>query len=251
MNTKERIEDKLKLLKLSGISAGLDKQLAAQEFLDMPFLERLDDLLDQQVICNRNKRINTLQKQANLRWPHARLSDIDFALQKGLKKQVIANLADLSWLDEGRHITATGPTGTGKTHLACAFANEAILRGIPVKFFKFQDLLVELIAADHENELAIYRRRLNRYKLLVIDDWGISMLSSAQRYMLYNLVESRDKNCSMIITSQYPISDWYDAFGDETVAESVLDRIVHSSYKLNLTGVSMRQVGGITGGKNG
>ena len=138
----------------------------------------------------------------------------------------------------------------GKTHLGCAFANEAILRGIPVKFYKFQNLLTELIAADQENQLAKFRKRLSRFKLLIIDDWGISMLSSAQRHMLYDLVESRDKQCSMLITSQYPVSDWYDAFGDETIAESVLDRIVHASHKLNLTGVSMRKVNGVEGGNH-
>ena len=250
MIIRQRVEMKLKQLKLTAISIGLDKQLATDSFEEMSFLERFDDLLEQQVLCNRNKRINTLQRQANLRWPHARLSDVDFTLQKGLKKQVITNLAELSWLEEGRHVTATGATGTGKTHLACAFANEAILQGIPVKFYKFQDLLTELIAADHENLLAKFRKRLSRFKLLVIDDWGISMLSPAQRHMLYDLVESRDKDCSMIITSQYPVSDWYDAFGDETIAESVLDRIVHSAYQLNFTGVSMRKVRGLKGDDN-
>lgn len=250
MIIRKRVEEKLKKLKLSGIADGLSKQLSSDSFEDMSFLERLDDLLDQQILSSRNRRIATLQKQANLRWPHARLSDVDYTLQKGLKKQIISNLAELNWLTEGRHITATGATGTGKTHLACAFANEAILQGIPVKFYKFQNLLAELIAADQENQLAKFRKRLSRFKLLIIDDWGISMLSSAQRHMLYDLVESRDKTSSMIITSQYPVSDWYDAFGDETIAESVLDRIVHSSHKLNLTGVSMRKVNGVNGGKH-
>ena len=250
MITRQRVETKLKTLKLTGMLAGLDNQLVSDGFEDMSFMDRLDNLLDQQVISNRNKRISSLQKQANLRWPHALLCDVDYTLQKGLKKQVITNLAELNWLEEGRHITVTGATGTGKTHLGCAFANEAILRGIPVKFYKFQNLLTELIAADQENQLVKFRKRLGRFKLLIIDDWGISMLSSAQRHMLYDLVESRDKQCSMLITSQYPVSDWYDAFGDETIAESVLDRIVHSSHKLNLTGVSMRKVNGVEGGNH-
>jgi len=250
MLIKERVETKLKELKFTGIQQALANQLSSKEFQEMSFLERLDDLLDIQILTNRNRRIATLQRQANLRWPSARLSDLDYSLQKGLKKQVIKNLAELHWLEDGRHLLLTGATGTGKTHTACAFANEAILRGIPVKFYKFQHLLAELIAADQEGQLAKLRKRLSRFKVLIIDDWGISMLDAAQRHMLFDLVESRDKSSSMIVTSQYPVTDWYDAFGDATIADSVLDRIVHAAYRLNLTGVSMREVNGITGGNH-
>ncbi len=247
MLIRERVEHKLKELKYSGVQQALSRQISSEDFEDKSFLERLDDLLDEQVLNNRNRRITTLRRQANLRWPHALISDLNYSLQKGLKKQVIQNLKELHWLDDSRHLILTGATGTGKTHTACALANEAILRGIPVKFYKFQHLLAELIAADQENLLSKFRKRLNRFKLLIVDDWGISMLDAAQRHMLFDLVESRDKSSSMIITSQYPVEDWYDAFGDETIADSVLDRIVHSAYKINLTGVSMREINGISG----
>ncbi|MDC0601878.1 IS21-like element helper ATPase IstB [Aliiglaciecola sp.] len=243
----ESIENRLKELKLGGIQAALMQQNASGAFCEMSFLERLEHLLRAQVVMNKNRRITTLQKQANLRWPQANLGDLDYSLQPSLKKQVIAELLELNWVRNANHLILTGATGTGKTHLACAFANAAILCGFPVKFYKFQHLLAELIAADQENELAKLRKRLARFKVLVIDDWGISMLGSAQRHMLFDLVESRDKQASMIITSQYPKEDWYDAFGDATIAESVLDRIVHSSHTLNLAGISMRKVNGLGG----
>ena len=249
MQIREQVERKFDELKLSGFLNALNRQMQSSNYQDMSFLERVDELLDEQLLENRGRRIALLAKQANLRWSAARIADIDYTLQKGLKKQLVKELAELDWIEHCRHLTITGLTGTGKTHFACAIGNLAIQAGISVKFYKFQHLLTELVAADHDNQLSKLRKRLSRIKLLVIDDWGISMLDASQRHMLFDLVESRDKSSSLIITSQYPIENWYDAFGDETIADSVLDRIVHSAYKINLTGVSMREVHGLVGSK--
>ncbi len=249
MNINSEIDNKLSALKLSGVRMALDTQLNSSDFDEMGFLERLDDLLERQLIEVTNKRILTLKKQSNLRWPAAKLSDIDYVLQKSLKKAVITNLAELKWIEAKRHLVITGPTGTGKTHLACAFANKAILSKIPVGFYRYNDLLLQLLAANKNNEIHKLRKKLNRFQLLVVDDWGISPLSSEQRHLLFELVESRDKTASMIITSQYPVQDWYDAFQDPTIADSVLDRIIHSSHSIEMKGKSIREAYGVKGGK--
>lgn len=249
MNINREIDNKLTALKLSGISAALNTQLGSSNYDEMGFLERLDNLLEHQLIEVSNKRISTLKKQSNLRWPTAKLSDIDYTLQKSLKKTVISNLAELKWIETNRHIVITGATGTGKTHLACAFANKAILGKVPVGFYRYNELLLQLLAANKNDEIHKLRKKLNRCQLLIIDDWGVSPLNSDQRHLLFELVESRDKKASMIITSQYPVEEWYDAFQDPTIADSVLDRIVHSSHKIEMKGKSIREAYGVKGDK--
>jgi DNA replication protein DnaC len=247
MIIRKEIESKLIALKLTGISAALHNQSESTEYESMGFLERLDDLLDNQLIDVANKRIATLKRQANLRWPGALVSDVNYVRQRSLKKAVITNLAELKWIESHQHLIITGPTGTGKTHLACAFANEAILNKISVGFYRYNELMLQLMAADKNGEIHKFHKKLNRIQLLVIDDWGISPLSAAQRHLIFELVESRDKASSMIITSQYPITAWYDAFQDPTIADSVLDRIVHSAHAIEMKGKSIREALGIKG----
>jgi DNA replication protein DnaC len=250
MNIRQRVESQSNQLKLSALWLALSQQLDSPKFDEMEFLERLEGLLDCQIIEMNNKRIAILQKQAHLRWPAAMLSDVDYSLQKSLKKPVINRLAELGWITSKRHLIITGPTGTGKTHLACAFANKAILTKIPVGFYRYNELMLQLLAASKAGELPQLRRKLNRLQLLVIDDWGVSPLSTEQRHLLFELIESRDRASSLIITSQYAIEDWYDAFQDPTIADSVLDRIVHSAHQIEIKGKSIREIYGVKGGKS-
>jgi DNA replication protein DnaC len=251
MKIKDSVKSKLLELKLSALWQGIEQQLKSTQYDELGFLERLDDALEYLVLDVNNKRIDALRRQAKLRWPSAQISDLKFDLQKGLKKTVVANLAELKWIDSNLHIVITGPTGTGKTHLACAFANKALDHKVSVGFFRFNELLLQLLAASKNDELVKLRKKLCRYRLLIIDDWAVSPLSSEQRHLLFDLVEARDKASSLIITSQYAPDDWYDAFQDPTIADSVLDRIVHAAHVISVSGDSMREHLGIKGGKNG
>jgi DNA replication protein DnaC len=249
MSIKELVQDKLKMLKLYGALETLNKQLEEPESEEQSYLTRLNAFLDNQILFVDNKRRARLHKAANLRWEHANISDIDYSIQTSLKKPVMLNLIELEWIANSRHLIFTGKTGAGKTHLACAFANEAIKQQISVGFYRFNNLILLLAAAQKDDALEGVRKKLNRIQLLVIDDWGVSPLNPVERHLLFDLIEARDKKSSLIITSQYSIEEWYDAFGDAVIADSVLDRIVHSGHHIHLDDKcgSMREILGING----
>jgi DNA replication protein DnaC len=248
MKTKQAVEHKLKELKLNGVLAQLFEQENNITCSELPFLERLNHLLDNQVVENDNKRIALLRRQAALRWADARISDTRYDIQTGLKESVTQQLIQFNWIRDCRHLIITGKTGCGKTRYGCAIANAAIKQKISVGFYRFSELIALLVMADDAGKLVKIRNKLKRFKLLFIDDWGISPLNVEQRHLLFELIEFRDQKGSLIITSQYPVGDWYGAFGDETIADSTLDRIVHSAHKISMKGESFRKLMGIKGG---
>jgi len=229
MNSLE-IVGKSNVLKLKAFSDLLVHQENKPEYDHMSFFERLALLLDAQLEANSEKRIATLTRQAKLRVPNYFIEDIDYTLYPGLKANVVNQLASGDWLKKRLHLLILGPTGTGKTSLACAFAQSAIREHIPVLFYRLDTLLMELTAVRKEDVWVKFIRKVNRAKLLILDDWGNAMMNNEERHLLFELIESRDQNSSLLITSQYPVSAWHDAFQDSTIADSVLDRIVHSAH---------------------
>lgn len=250
MKLRDKIAEKCINLKLTGFMEALDQQLSSKIFETKSFLSRLDNLLLAEETSALNKRIKTLQRQAKLRWPNAMISMIDYTFHPGLEPSKIEDLAELNWARNNQHVVFTGPTGAGKTYLACCLANQAIMSGISVRFFRYNELLLQLIAAEKEERFAQFCKKLGRISMLVIDDWGVAPLNAAQRHLLFELIELRDQNSSLIITSQYPISSWHEAFGDPTIADSVLDRIVHNAHHVDRKqGGSIRRKLGVNGGK--
>lgn len=247
MKLREKVIGILTELKLNGFKAALENQLTSTEYDDVDFLSRLDDLLSHEENDARNRRISYLQKQAKLRWPNASISDIKYELHPLLKPVLVKELAQLVWVLNYQHVVITGATGTGKTYIACALAQQAIMEAIPVLYFRFNELLLSLVAADKNEKLTALRRRLNKTPLLIIDDWGISPMNPVERHLLFELIESRDKKGSIVITSQYPIKAWYDAFQDPTIADATLDRIVHQTHEITLKGESIRKAIGMGG----
>jgi DNA replication protein DnaC len=229
-------------LKLTGVAQALAVQEKATEYMEMPFDERLEELLSSQLCFTQDKRQKTLLRQAKLRFPNAYVDDIEYEFYPNLKVSTINQLAKCEWLNNHQHVLLIGPTGKGKTTLACALANEAIKRQKSVLFYRMANLLLELVAAKKENTLAKLTRKINRVPLLILDDWGNALMSSEERHLFFELVESRDQDASLIITSQYPVTTWHESFQDATIADSVLDRIIHKSHKIELKGESIRKL---------
>lgn len=248
MTLKKQISEILLKLKLNGMNAELERQCSNDKYEDMSFLERLHGLALEELTLTSNSHIARLLKRSNIRWKHASLSEIDYKIQTSLKSAVIKELAELEWLNNHRHIIITGATGLGKTYLASAFSNEVIMQSVEAFQCRFSELIIKLSADKSEKGVTTFLNKVKKVPLLVIDDWGIAPLTVTERHALFELIEQRDQKGSLIITSQYPVGDWYDAFGDETIADSTLDRIVHSAHKINMKGESFRKLMGIQGG---
>lgn len=247
MKLREKVVSTLKELKLNGMVEALEQQFASPDYESQSFLERLDNLVTNESLSFRNRRIQYLQKQSKLRWPQANIAGINYSLHPSLKPAVIKELSELEWIAKKHHIIVTGATGTGKTYIACALAQHAIMEAIPVLSFRFNELILNLLAAEKTDKLLAFKRRLNKAPVLLIDDWGISPMSAAERHLLFELIENRDRNGSVIITSQYPVKAWYDAFQDPTIADATLDRIVHQAHQITLKGESIRKAIGMKG----
>ncbi|MEI5639971.1 MULTISPECIES: IS21-like element helper ATPase IstB [unclassified Pseudoalteromonas] len=240
MNSKQLIE-LCQALRLKGFAEALMQQFESHQFDDASFEERLTHLLVAQQDFEINRKIANLTARAKLRWPNARVSEIDYLLHPNLKRHQIQKLAECQWITHYQHIILHGATGTGKTYIACAIANEALHKTHRVMFIRFQSLLLKMQAAHNEGEFEKFRNWVKKIEVLVLDDWGVALLDNVARHLLFEIIESRDQRSSLIITSQYPVGDWYDAFQDQTIADSTLDRIVHGAHILHLKGESIRR----------
>lgn len=238
---KQTLIELSKELNLSAFTQALINQYQLSRYENMDFAERLGELLQSQCDFTRTKRLTRNKKQAKLRWPDAKLEE-SLKNHSEVNKLLSDILQEFSWVKSCENIVITGKTGAGKTYLACAIANAALQLGITVIFKRFYELLLELIAAENDQQLVRFRRKLNRTQILVIDDWGLAPLSERERHLLFEFIESRERNASLIITSQYDVKDWHSAFQDQTLADSILDRIVSYAHIIKLEGESARSI---------
>lgn len=236
-----QLEEQLRSLRLSGFIDGLNQQLSQPNtYNELPFSERLALLVNTEMTVRNNKKINRLIKQAKLRL-QASLADIDYSPKRGLRREVIAQLSHQDWLTHHRNILIEGATGTGKTFLINAIARHFCEQGFTVRYFRIKRLFDMLNIARGDGT---YRRcllQLAKTQLLVIDDWGLEILTPAQRNDFLEIMEDRQGSSSTVIASQLPITHWHDVVGDPTLADAILDRLLHNAYKLKLSGESMRK----------
>lgn len=220
--------------KLAPLYQALQLQEASSEWINSSFSERLLGLLEAQVDNEATRKISRLRKSAHLRWPQASLADFKTNAELPVTFAKLKDIGQCNWIKEFRHIVITGPTGAGKTHLACAIGDVAIMQGFSVLYYHYQKLIRDLKIAEKagDEELEKLRKKLASIRVLIVDDWGIQQLSSVERHLLFELIELRDQNGSLIITSQYAPVDWYDAFSDKTVADSTMDRILPYAVQL-------------------
>lgn len=235
------IEDQLRQLRLPGVREALELQLTQPATYDeLGFSERIELLFNNEITCRENRKIQRLIRQARFRLP-ASLSDIDYQQRRSLKKDTIAQLSQLDWLKHHQNVLIEGPTGTGKTYLACAIGRHCCERGITVRYFRAPRLFETLTIAHGDGSFPNLLKQLAKTQLLIIDDWGLEPLTKSQRNDLLEITDDRHGVSSTIITGQLPISQWHEIFGDPTVADAILDRVIHNAQKLKLKGESMRK----------
>jgi DNA replication protein DnaC len=204
------------------------------------FDERLGMMTDLEWLSRENNRIKKRLKDANLRFAGASLADIDYRPTRKLERSYIARLSDFAWVREARNMILTGCTGTGKTWIACAFGAQACQMGLRVAFYRLNRLLNEMTVAAGSGGMDKLLANLKKADILILDDWGLAMLNPLEGRFLLEVLEDRYGERSTIFAAQLPVAKWHGLFEDSTVADAVLDRVVHNSHRIELHGPSMR-----------
>ena len=232
--------DRLDELKLTGMRRALEEQLAMPDCRTMSFEDRFGLLVDREIAVRHNRRLSLRLNKAKLR-QNASIEDIDFRHPRGLDKTLMLSLADCRWVAHHDNCLVTGPTGAGKTYLACALAHKACREGYSVLYHRLPRLFQELAVARGDGRYPRVLRALARVELLVLDDWGTLSLADEQRRDLFEVLEDRYDRRSTLVASQLPLKHWHETLGDPTLADAILDRLVHNAHKLELKGDSMRK----------
>ncbi|BAD40284.1 transposase subunit [Symbiobacterium thermophilum IAM 14863] len=217
------------------------RQQQQPELQSLSFEERLELLVDQEWLDRQNRRLARLLKEAKFRVA-ACMEDVDYQHPRGLDRTVMRSLAACQWVEYGQHILIAGPTGVGKTFIACALGNAACRHGYTVRYYRVPRLLAELATARVDGSLRRILNTLARTDVLILDDWGLAPISVAESRDLLEVIDDRTQARSTVIASQLPIETWHSVIGDATVADAILDRLVHGAHKLNLKGESMRKI---------
>jgi len=234
------ILEQLKELKLTGMVKALSEQLNMPDIESMDFMTRLGLMVDREITERANRRLTTRLKKAKLR-QQACFEDIDFRTPRGLDKKLMLSLASCDWIKKANNILITGATGTGKSYLACALAHKACLEGRTARYLRLPRLMEAITISRADGSYGKLMLDLARTDLIILDDWGLAAISKPQRHDLLEILEDRHGLKSTLVTSQLPVEAWHEYIGDPTLADAILDRLVHSAYKINLKGESMRK----------
>lgn len=233
--------DKIEHLRLFGMAKALREQMENHEAATLSFDERLGLLIDREQTERENKRLTTRLKSAKLR-VSAAFEDIDFRQPRGLDKSLVMTLASNQWIKDRHNLIITGPTGAGKSYLACALAHKACRDGYVCLYQRLPRLLEDLSLARHDGRYPKLMKSLLKADLLILDDFGLAAVAGEQQRHLLEIVEDRYDRRSTLITSQLTVKHWHKTIGDPTIADAILDRLVHNAYKIELEGDSMRKI---------
>ncbi len=233
--------EQLHALRLTGMAKAFEEQLETTAAEDLRFEDRLALLIDREATERNYRRMQTRLRKAKLRQKNACVEDVDFRTRRGLDKGLFLSLGSCDWIARHRNVLITGPTGVGKTFLACALAQKACREGYTVQYLRLPRLLEELVLAHADGRYPKLMAGFARTDLLVLDDWGLAPLTDADRRELLEILEDRHELRSTLVTSQLPVDKWYDAIDHPTLADAILDRLVHNAYQIALQGESMRR----------
>ena len=242
------ILEKLAQLRLKGMTRALTEQLQQPDIDGLSFEDRLGLLVDVEITERENSKLKARLRKAGLKQP-ACMEDIDYRTSRGLDKAVMMSLANCGWVQAHNNIIIIGATGTGKTYLACALAHKACLHGYTAYYSRLSRLLQDLSVAKGDGRYTKLLATLAKTNVLILDDWCLEGLNDDQRHNLLEVLDDRHSRQSTIVTSQLPIKMWHEALGDNTLADAILDRLIHDAYRLTLTGDSMRKIRASKAGK--
>lgn len=233
-------------MKLLGMVRRYEELTSRPEHLELDRDEFLGLLIDAESTWRENRRMQRLLRNAKLK-QNASLEDIDYRHPRSLHKPTMLELGDGHWLNNHRNVLISGPTGVGKSFIACALGNSVCRAGKSVFYIRAPRLFSNLFQSRADGSYLKYLARLARFNLLIIDDLGLAPLNETERKDFLEIVEESNLNTSLVISSQVPIKDWYQVIGDPTIADAICDRLLHNAYRIELKGESMRKTAGLPG----
>jgi DNA replication protein DnaC len=238
----EQTITELRQLKLNGMAYAFGRQQEQPSTYDsLSFTERLQLLVDSEVNDKDCRKQQRLLKAAKFKMA-ANAKDINYEHPRGLKREVLAGLLQCDWLTKSQNLLLTGPCGSGKTYIACAVGHEACLKGKSVKYYRLSRLMLALSQSKADGTYAKLLAQLAKLDCLILDDWGLEPLEAAQRNDLMEIMDDRHDSASTMILSQLPTTQWHQSIGDNTLADAILDRIMHNAHRIKLKGESMRKL---------
>lgn len=235
-----QIESQLNRLRLHGMSRTWQALQETRRQHELSLSEGLELLLQAEEDERGNRRFERLHRNARFRY-QASIEELTMDASRGIDKSLITTLATGEYIAKGESVLITGATGCGKSFLASALGNQACAQGYKVAYFNVQKLLLKTKMARIEGSIFKFFDKLSKANVLLLDDFGLTHLEQQQRLDLMEIIEDRHGKASTIISSQLPVANWYDVIGEETIADAILDRLIHTSYRIELKGESLRK----------
>ena len=241
ISTRQTLLDQLAVLRLSAFRQALEAQFASPHYDELSFEERLALLVEQEHLQRQDNRLRRRLRQARFRQT-AMIQDIDFSAKRGLQRQFVLQLAQNTWIHKGLNLIVLGPTGAGKTFLSCALGRAACEQDLTVRYFRLPRFFQEVKTAQMEGVYPRLIKTLAKTDLLILDDWLRDSLSLTDAQSLLDILDDRYGRSATMVATQLPIAAWVSRIPDPTLADAILDRLVHNAHRLELLGESQRKI---------